>query len=117
MTLYTDLQALAGNLLTEFDQGGLALGVYTPGGGPAHDPGEPTYPETAFKGTAKGVTAEHLSDTNIQATDLIVTMPGDTGTPKLTDRVKIGGLYHTIVKIKRLPAAGTVVAWQLFVRK
>ena len=117
MTLYTDLQTIAGRVLSDFDQGGLALAVYTPGGGPAHDPGEPTYPETDFAGTVRGVSAHHLADTLIQASDLIVTMAGSAATPKLTDRVKIGGEYHTIVKIERKPAAGTVVAWRLFVRK
>lgn len=117
MSLYGDMQALAGNLLTEFNQGTLAIGVYTPGGGPAHDPDPPTYPETTFKGAVRGVSAQHLADTLIQSSDLIVTMPGGGVVPKPADRILINGAYHAIVKIEPKPASGTVVAYRIFVRK
>lgn len=117
MSFYHDMQAIAGSLLTEFDQGGLSLGVYTPGGGPPHNPGEPTYPETPFKGAVRGVSAKNLSDSLIQSTDLVVTMPGGAMTPKLSDRIKIGGLMHSIVKITPKPATGVIAAYEIVVRK
>lgn len=115
MSFYGDMQALAQDLLTEFDQGGLALAVFTAGGTP-HSP-TVTYPETAFTGTVRGVTAEDMKDSLVQSSDLIVTMPGGGLVPKGSDRVKIGGKLHSIVKIEPKPATGTVAAYLLVCRK
>jgi hypothetical protein len=115
VSFYSDMQALAKGLLTEFDQGGLAIGVHT-SSGPAHAP-VITYPETPFVGAVRGVTAQNMADTLVQASDLVVTMPGDGIVPGLLDRIVIGGLYHTIVKITPKPATGTVAAFEVIVRK
>ena len=116
MSFYGDMQGIASSLLKEFDQGGLKLAVFTPGSGPAHNPGQPTYPETPFAGTARGVNAQHLADTLGQSSDLAVTMPG-TLSPKMADRIVIGGAAHTIVKISAKPATGIVAAYEVRVRK
>jgi hypothetical protein len=116
MSFYGDMQTLATGLLTEFNQGGLALSVATPGAGPPHNPGATTYADTAFVGAARGVAQEHVDGTLVLTTDLQVTAPG-TLTPKMSDRVKIGGIAHAMVKIIPKPATGTVVAYILIVRK
>lgn len=111
---YDEMQAMATELLTDFDQGGFALCVATPTG-PAHSP-TITYPETPFAGAVEGVTAQHMKDSLVQAADLAVLMPG-TLTPNGADRVKIGGKQHSIVKIIPIPATGTVAAYEVIVRK
>lgn len=117
MSFYGDMQAIANDLLREFDQGGLAIGVYTPGSGPAHAPGTPSYPESPLDGTVRGVTAQNLTDTLVQASDLVVTIPGGGVVPKLLDRIRIGSKHHTIVKIEAKPATGIVSAYLVFVNK
>lgn len=115
MTFYGNMQALAGDLLTEFDQGGLELQVYSAGSGDPWDPGPPTYTSLPFRGTVRGVSAEHLQDTLIQSGDLVVTMPG-TMSPKMQDRVLIGGRKYHVVKLESKPATGVAAAWAVFVR-
>lgn len=124
MAFYDDMQALAGDLLTEFRQGTTGIRVATVGTGPAHAPGATTY-STAhpFNGAVRGVTAHHMQDTRVQAGDLVVTAPGALRTTagaaialKLTDLVTIGGKDYTIVKLSPKPATGTVVAYSLIVR-
>lgn len=109
MSFYGDMQAIATGLLTEFDQGGLSLDKYTPGSG------RPTYTSQPFPGAARGVTSEHLKDSMVEATDLVVTVPAAM-TPAAEDRVTVNGRSHQIIKIIRMPAAGIVAAWQVIVR-
>jgi hypothetical protein len=115
MSFYDRMQNIATGLLARFDQGGLSLDRYTAGDGPAYAPGQPAYTPQAFSGVARGVTAEHLRDSLVQASDLYVTMPASM-MPTLKDRVTVSGRSNQVVKIIRLPAAGTVVAWQVIVR-
>lgn len=113
---YQEMQDLAGTLLGEFDQGGMALVVITPGDGPQHNPGPPTQTDRPFPGAARGVSAENLADSLVQATDLAVIMPG-TLTPSMQDKIRIGGQLHSIVKISAKPATGIVAAYEVIVRK
>lgn len=117
MNLYADFQRLAKGLLSDFDQGGLSLDVYSTTGGTAWNPGTPTYTPTPFRGVAATVKPqEYMQDTQVQATDLVVTMPGSLA-PKMQDRVTINGEAHSIIRIDPKPAAGLVVAWKVVVRK
>lgn len=116
MTFYSEMQGIATELLGEFDQGGLALAVTTPGDGPPHNPGPPTHQEIPFAGTARGVTGEHLKDTLIQSSDLSVIMPGHLK-PAMTDKVLIAGQSYSIVKISAKPAAGIPAVYEVVVRR
>lgn len=102
------MQAIATGLLTEFDQGGLSLDKYAAGN-------RPTYTSKPFSGVARGVTADHLTDSMIEASDLVVTLPASMP-PAMEDRITINGRSHQVVKITRMPAAGIVAAWQVIVR-
>lgn len=114
--IYTDFQALAAGLLRDFDQGGIYLLVHTPGTGPAYNPGSDSYAANLIDGAvARGVSADMLRDTLINAADLLVTIPG-TYAPKLTDRVRIKGRDHAIVRINTVPAAGPAIVHKLVVR-
>lgn len=113
--IYSQLQGVASELLSEFSQGTLTLDVYTPGTGPDYNPGPAKYPPTAFKGTVRGTNAKDLKNSLIHAADLIVTMPGSL-TPSMKDRITIDGSQYSIVEISAKPAAGTTVAWAVVVR-
>lgn len=113
--IYKSFQDLAAALLRDFDQGGLSLKIEVRDG-PAYDPGEPVSVKTIkFTGTVRGVGASLLSDSLIQSTDLVVTMPGRMN-PKITDKCVINNKEHQIVKITGKPAAGTVSVWECVVR-
>lgn len=116
MSIYAELQGVAGGLLREFDQGGLVLLKQVPGSGPPHNPGPSTWVDVQFAGTARGVTGEHLKDTLIQSSDLTVVMPGSL-TPVMADRIRIGSEQYSIVKIIPKPAAGTPAVYEVVVRK
>lgn len=113
--IYKSFQDIAAALLRGFDQGGLALRTEVRSG-PAYDPGATVSVKTTpFTGTVRGVNASLLSDGLIQATDLIVTMPGRM-VPKTIDKCIINGKEHQIVKITGKPATGTVSVWECVVR-
>lgn len=76
MTFYTDMQAIASSLLTEFDQGNIVITTVTPGAGPAHNPGSPTEVDTAVKGTVRGVSQKYIDGSLIVAGDFQLTIPG-----------------------------------------
>lgn len=117
MTFYEDMQGVATEVLTEFNQGTLRLLRHTPGGGPSHNPGPATYVPSNVNGAVSGVSEEHLKDTLIKATDLLARIAVPANAPRTQDRLEIDGVAYPIVKVVQVPAAGTPVAFQVFVRK
>lgn len=115
MSLYDELRGVAKGLLKEFAQGVLTLDVYSDGGGPAYDPKPPVYTPQKFSGTVRGTTEQERAEYGV-AVDLVVTVPGDL-VPKTQDRMTIDDVSYQIVKVEAMPAAGTTVAWAVFVRK
>ncbi|SCB52460.1 hypothetical protein [Rhizobium lusitanum] len=61
----------------------------------------------------------HIADTLIQRGDRMVYLSteGLSITPTLADKMLIGGVEHAIVDIQPLSPGGTVVFWQLQVRR
>ncbi len=61
----------------------------------------------------------HIADTFIQRGDRMVYLSteGLSITPMLADRLVIGGVEHSIVDIQPLSPGGTIVFWQLQVRR
>ena len=61
----------------------------------------------------------HVADTLIQRGDRMIYLSteGLSITPTLADKVLIGGVEHSIVDIQPLSPGGTVVFWQLQVRR
>lgn len=116
MSFYDDMAEMAAGLLQEFDQGGLVLMRQVPGNGPPHNPGPTTWVDKPFAGVAEGVTGEHLKDSLIQSSDLIVTMPGHIH-PTMTDKVQNAGQEYSIVKITPIPAAGTPAVYEVIIRR
>jgi len=117
MTFYTDMQAIASSLLTEFDQGSIVITTVTPAAGPAHNPGSPTEVDTAVKGTVRGVSQKYIDGSLIVAGDFQLTIPGGGVVPTTTSKVKLSGVKHEVVAVIPKPAQGTVAAYTVIFRK
>ena len=61
----------------------------------------------------------HVADTLVQRGDRMVYLSteGLSITPTLSDKVLIGGVEHALVDLQPLSPGGTVVFWQLQVRR
>jgi len=88
------------------------------------DPGAPSLDVFTLDARIDGVTADHLVDTSIVATDLVViASPKATASggsvvdiePRMTDTLQIGGVPKAIKKIEAVPAAGPAARFNLFV--
>lgn len=123
MSIYDEMQGVAQSLFAEFDQGGIVYQRLVPGNGPPDDPGPPMPVLTPIPGVAKGVSFKYIGTTAangtlIVGTDLQVTLPVQSSVvPDMADMVNISAVQHKIVQIIKLPAAGTVVAYRLIVRR
>lgn len=114
---YSDMQAVAKDVLTEFNQGQISYVVNIPGNGPADNPGEPTPTTTPLPfATARGVQFKYVVG-DVLASDLQITIPGGIIVPDPTGFFTVDGVKHKIVQIKRVPAAGVPVSWIVIVRK
>jgi hypothetical protein len=114
---YLEMQGVANEVLTEFNQGQISYVIDVPGNGPADDPGAPV-PNTTPLGaaTARGVQFTFVSG-NVLASDLQITIPGGIIVPAPEGYFTIDGARYKIVEIKQVPAAGTPVVWIVIVRK
>lgn len=120
MSFYDEMQGVATELLTEFDQGGLA--VVSPGS----SSGDPWNPQPGadvirrFKGVLRGVSAQYVDGSLVLATDLQCTAPAfaDGHEPTLSDTLSNNGAILQIVKVERIPAATAepAIAWRIFCR-
>ena len=113
---YGRLQGTASRLLKQFKQGEV---VYVQPGtttGPAFNPvvGAPT--NYQLNATVSGVSAVYVDETLILATDLQVITSVFDAEPTLDGTLTIDDKSLQIVKIDQIPAAGTVLAWRIFVR-
>lgn len=114
---YARMQGVATRLLTRFNQGVITLAKTTtaPGADP-WTPGTPTTTTYTLQATAKGVSKEFIDGTTVVATDIEITAAAFGAEPDPADVLSIDGKAVTLLKVIRLPAAGTLVAWKLVVR-
>lgn len=114
---YQEMQGVASDLLREFKQGVIEYVTVTPGNGPADNPGPAQEIPTVINGVARGVKFKYIDGSNIVASDMQVTMPGNMMEPKPNGFIRIDGVSYKIVQIIRKPAAGTAVAFTVIFRK
>ena len=125
MAFYDDMQGIATDLLTQFNQGVISLIVVTPGNGPPSNPGPPVRSAPMFlKGAAsaafsvRGASKTYSDGTHIQRGDIKVTTKVLSGIdPKLTDKITLDGKEYNIIHFNKIPETGTTVAWVFFVRR
>jgi len=125
MAFYDDMQKIATDLLTQFNQGEINLIVVTPGNGPPSNPGQPVrQPPRLLKGAAnaafsvRGASKTYADGTHIQRGDVKVVSKVLAGIdPKLTDKITLDGKEYNIIHFNKIPESGTTVAWVFFVRR
>ncbi len=115
MTIYDDMAgALASEMSNVFSQGTL---IYVEPGtatGPEWDPqpGVPT--EYPCEGVAKGVQQKYLEAGYITSSDIQCTITPFGTEPNTEGKLSIDGTLREIIKVGRIPAAGTLIAWRVF---
>lgn len=118
MSIYTELQSVTKEIMSEFSQGAVQLVKITGGAGPIDNPGASTETLHTLDASAVGVSSQLVRDGLAVETDLMVTSSVVDGvTPTETDFIDIDGIRHKIVKDMSTPAAGVKVAWKFIVRK
>lgn len=116
---YDRMQGTATRLLGRFSQGVCTLTHSVPGTPDPEtpwEPGEPTVTTYTLQATVRGVSKDLVDGTTILASDLEITAAAFGAEPDPADTVTIDGKAVTLVRVIRVPAAGTVVAWKLIVR-
>ena len=110
---YAQMQATASALLSKFNQGVI---TYIPlvAGTNDWDPKTDGTP-VAIDATVSGVQTRYLTDLITQS-DLQVTAAVFGSVPTNAGVVTIDGVRRQVIMVEPLPAAGTVVAWRIFVK-
>ncbi|AVX04341.1 hypothetical protein MXMO3_01816 [Maritalea myrionectae] len=135
MGFYDDMQAVATELLTEFNQGTVTLKRTTPGAPNPDEPWEPVPDNTVtyrLNSTTRAVADKFIDGTTIFATDAMVTASAVMtkthvdGSPvteveeafeaKPGDQISIDGKEVEVIRTMRVPKAGTAIVWKFIVR-
>lgn len=115
---YAYLKTVADGLISGFKQGTFEAGtsVSTPGLTDYLPPNiTTTYIE--FDGAAfRGVSSQYLNDTSLISTDLQGMVVADAPVA-VGQIVRMDGVKHTVIRVDKIPAIGTVVAKRVFVRR
>lgn len=119
MGFYDEMQDVASGLLGEFNQGTIVL--LRPNV-EAMDPdrpwdvtvGSPT--RYLLNGVARTVERKWIDGTTIVGDEVQVTFAVPDVEPVASDQIEIDGRVHRTVDMRRLPEAGTPVAYIFFVR-
>lgn len=114
---YDEMQGIASGLLKEFAQGTVEYVAITPGNGSPDEPGAPTETLTPINAAVRGVSFKYVDGANVLASDLQLTMPGDTVVPDPKGFIRVDGTRYKIVQIVRKPAAGIPVAFTIIFRR
>lgn len=116
---YGEMAELASEVLAEFSQGEITItkpGIETPGPNPWDPPVTSSPVIYSLDATAKPVSEHLINGTTIVATDTEIVSAVFGADPDPADQMEIDGKPVTIIKVMRIPAAGTVVAWRIVVR-
>lgn len=117
MTFYSDMASVANDLLTEFGADVILLRS-TPGTFDRVTGAETgaTTAEITATGIQQSYKADLIDGTRIKHGDRLYVID-DTQTPAMTDKVKVGSDYWSIVNIDETNPAGTVIVYFIQVRK
>lgn len=115
--IYSELQGVARELLTEFTQGTITYTAIARGAGPADEPGAAVPTDYPFEGVMRGVKQKYVDNSTVFVTDMQVTMPGNIVEPDASGFVSAGGQRYKIVQIDRKPALGPAAVFVLIMRK
>lgn len=118
MGFYDEMQEIASDLLSEFDQGGIYLVQI---GSATGNPWEQNTPiegsPVKLDGVASGVSKRYVDKGLAVATDKQITVAVPAVTPTMKDYVTIKGERLKVVHIAYIPEAGTPVSLVMICRK
>ncbi len=118
MAFYDDMRAMADGLLGDFQQGVIEYvsgSTVIDGATPLDPPVTVDEVYALTSGLARGVSSKFVDGETILATDLMVLAKADTAAA-VGDMLRIDGVDHLIVRLDKIPAAGTTVAKRYIVR-
>lgn len=118
MSIYSELQPVVQEILTEFAQGIVSYVRVIPGNGPKDDPGPSRFETVEIPASVRGAKFKYVQNGLAVASDLQVTTHGLLPfEPNARDMIDIDGARHKIHQMLPKPAAGPVVAFVFIVRK
>ena len=112
---YQEMQDVATDVLTEFDQG-VTLVQVTKGAGPSYDPGADSEVDVVIPGTASGVSKKYVNGDSILESDLQAVIAASVAVPTMNDKLKINSDTKKIISIKAVPAAGIPAVYVVIFR-
>jgi hypothetical protein len=113
---YGRLQGTASRLMAKFSQGQVVYTITGAPTGPAWNPTPGAPVSYTLDATVQGVDADYVDGSLILATDKQVTCAVFAVEPLLAGTITIDGKVCQIVRVDKVPGAGTVIAWRIFVR-
>ena len=113
---YGRLQGTASRLMAKFSQGQVVYTIAGPATGPEWNPTPGAPVSYTLDATVQGVEADYVDGSLILATDKQVTCAVFGAEPSLAGTITIDGKVCQIVRVDKVPGAGTVIAWRIFVR-
>lgn len=121
MGFYDEMAQMAREMLAPEDQDGLGQGVvqflrlHVAPGPDQWTPGEPWRELMTLSAVVRRVEQKYVDGTLIVGTEDQVTFAVPSVEPVMTDKIIIDGTERVLVDIRRIPAAGTPVAYIAFV--
>lgn len=113
---YGRMQGTATRLLGRFNQGTVQFLRENATQGPDEwTPGEPWREIFSLSATVRRVEQKYVDGTLIVGTEDQVTFAVPSVEPVMTDKILIDGHERVLIDIRRIPAAGTPVAYMAFV--
>ena len=116
MSFYTRLQGTASKLLGEYAQGTITHIRDGEATGPSYDPTPGVPVVTPVTASVKGVSSKYVQDGFISAQDLELICSVFGFAPVQSDRFSIDGRQLQVIMVEPIPAAGTTVAWRVFLK-
>ena len=116
MSFYTRLQATATKLLDKYAQGTITHIRDGEPTGPSYDPTPGVPVSTPVDASVKGASSKYIQDGFISAQDLQMTCSVFGFDPVQSDRFSIDGRELQVIMVEPIPAAGTTVAWRVFLK-
>ena len=116
MTFYTRLQSTATKLLDKYAQGTISHIRDGEPTGPSYDPTPGVPVVTPVTATIKGMSARYVQDGFISMQDLELFCSVFGFDPVQSDRFSIDGRELQVIMVEPIPAAGTTVAWRVFLK-
>ena len=116
---YQEMVGIAGDLITEYQQGVIALERRTqpPATPPEWDPPPSEVAQYPVVGVVRNVDRRFVDGTLVMATDRMATLPARSLpagiVPQMTDVLYIDGEPTTIKKVIRVPEAGIIIVYKL----